>query len=48
MAEVVSTPRPREDVGRETLRNWLHKYREIHAATDSELSTFVMGTTEVA
>jgi len=42
--EVISTSKPIKEVARaygvgpETLRNWLHKYREAHGGTDSELS----------
>ena len=42
--EVSSTSKPIREVteahcvGPETLRNWLHKYREAHGGTDSELS----------
>jgi len=42
--EVISTSKPIEEVthvygvGPETLRNWLHTYREAHSGADSELS----------
>lgn len=42
--EVISTSKPIKDVaaaygvGAETLRNWLHKYREAHGGTDTELT----------
>jgi transposase len=42
--EVISTSKPIKEVARaygvgpETLRNWLHKYREAHGGADSELS----------
>ena len=42
--EVISTSKPIKEVARaygvgpETLRNWLHTYREAHRGTGSELS----------
>ena len=42
--EVTSTSKPIKEVARaygvgpETLRNWLHTYREAHSGADSELS----------